>query len=455
MKLFTFIVLFLISCSLLSQQNEIEKGIILDSIHVNNKPGESFALYLPTTHDSALASPVVFIFEPMARGRVGIEPFLKASEEYGYILICSNNSKNGPYETNYAIANNLFPEVLSMFTIDPKRIYTAGFSGGARLAASIAIQSEKIAGVISCGAAFNLKSRGLPSTQTFSYACIMGDEDMNYNELQFTNSYLKKTPLSFELFSFGINHKWPDQDQILQAFDWMQLEAYKNILIKKDTSEINRIYTKFDAQAKKELKDNELIRAGNSLRRILRNFGSHYDLDSIKEIRNTLIESKKYKKQLKTNTDLLTTEALLTDEFRQQFNHALDEQTYHLNWWEHKISKLKKKEATADPLSSKMYKRLLYKIYAHAIETARYDSSIETIEQRIFCYDICILVYPAYSFPYHIQMQHALQLKNKEQALDYLEKMIVSGVERNTIKLDSSMITFLQDSDRFKTLMED
>lgn len=180
----------------MSQTKDLEKGVLYDSIWVDAKLGESFALYLPNKYNQEIASPAVFIFEPMARGSVGIEPFIKAAETYGYILICSNDSKNGPYEINYAVANNLFPKVLSMFKIDPKRIYTAGFSGGARLASSIAVQSNKIAGVISCGAAFNLKSRGLPSTQSFSYACLMGDEDMNYNELQFTNSYLKKTPVS-------------------------------------------------------------------------------------------------------------------------------------------------------------------------------------------------------------------------------------------------------------------
>lgn len=445
--------MFLISFSLLSQENRLEKGIVIDSIWIDDKLGESFSLYLPTHYKATTAYPAIFIFEPAARGKVGIQPFIKTAEQYGFILICSNDSRNGPYEVNYAIANNLFPKVFSMLSIDHKRIYTAGFSGGGRLAASIAIQSNKIAGVVSCGAGFNLKSRGLPSSQTFSYACIMGDEDMNYNELRFTESYLKKTHIPFELFTLGINHKWPSQDQILLAFDWLQLEAYKKLLIKKDSSDIKRIYNKFYLKANNEVDNDNLIRAGISFRRILKNFERYYNLDTIQTRYNKLGDSKPYKSQAKKDLELLELEEILTDELWQQFDKDLDRKKYGIAWWDNRINKLKKKQASSDKQELKMYKRLLYKIFAHAIETARYDNTIKTIEQNMFCYDICILVYPAYVLPYYKQMQNAADLGDKNKSLDYLEKLLASGYDKNEIRLDTKILKAIGDTNRFKELM--
>ena len=112
--------IFLISISILSQENRLKKGVILDSIWIDHKPGESFSLYLPTQYEAEKAAPAIFIFEPMARGKVGIQPFIKTAEQYGFILICSNDSKNGPYAANYTVANNLFPKVFSMLKIDQK-----------------------------------------------------------------------------------------------------------------------------------------------------------------------------------------------------------------------------------------------------------------------------------------------------------------------------------------------
>ena len=455
MKLFVFVYVLLIHLSLNAQNNRLEKGIVIDTVWIDKNPGESFSLYLPNQYEPEKPSPAIFIFEPMARGKIGIQPFISAAEQYGYILICSNNSKNGPYKLNFAVANNLFSKAFSTFEIDQKRIYTAGFSGGGRLASTLAIQSDKIQGVVSCGAGFNLKSRALPSTQKFSYVSIMGDEDMNYHELQFTENYLKKTQTSFEFFTFDINHRWPDQDQILLAYDWLQLEAYKNQLIEKDSVALQRIYAKFYKRAIAQQKNNQLITASESYQRILKNFGRHYYLDSIQKKYKSLRESRQFKSQHKKNQDLLSLEEALTDEIWLQFDKDLEKKNYSLNWWENRINKLKKKEVSDNLQESKMYKRLLYKIFAHAIETARYDNTLTTIQQRMLCYDICILVYPTYALPYYRQIQYLIAIGEKDKSLDYLEKLLASGIDIKEVNLHDNVLESLKDNDRFKDLMKE
>lgn len=441
--------------SLTAQPDRLEKGIVIDTIWIDKNPGESFSIYFPNHYEPEKPSPAIFIFEPMARGKIGIQPFILAAEQYGYVLICSNDSKNGPYELNFAVANNLFSKAFSMLQIDQKRVYTAGFSGGGRLASTIAIQSDKIQGVVSCGAGFNLKSRALPSAQKFSYVSIMGDEDMNYHELEFTETYLKKTQTSFELFTFDINHRWPDQEQILLAFDWLQLEAYKNQLIEKDSVALQRIYNKFYKQAITQQHNNKLVMASESYQRILKNFGRHYDLDSIQKKYKSLRESRQFKNQHKKNQDLLSAEQALTDEIWFQFDKDLEKKNYALNWWENKIGKLKKKEVSDDLQESKMYKRLLYKIFAHAIETARYDNTLTTIQQRMLCYDICILVYPTYALPYYRQIQYSIAIGEKDESLDYLEKLLATGIELKELNLNENVLESLKDNDRFKELMKE
>ncbi|MGB5226730.1 MAG: hypothetical protein WBN55_00600, partial [Eudoraea sp.] len=79
-------------------QQAFEAGKLTDSIPVANTTNETFALYLPTSFVTSQASPILFIFEPAGRGRLGVETFIEASETYGHILVCSNNSRNGPYD---------------------------------------------------------------------------------------------------------------------------------------------------------------------------------------------------------------------------------------------------------------------------------------------------------------------------------------------------------------------
>jgi len=420
---------------------------------VDKKIGESFSFYMPRSYEPSKATPIIFIFEPMARGSTGIDPFISTADTYGYLLVCSNNTKNGPFEGNYAIIDRLFAKVFTSLKLDPKRVYTSGFSGGGRLASSIALKTDQIQGVVSCGAAFTINSGGLPTTQNFSYATIIGEQDMNYYELTFTHKYLNKTKLPYEVFTPDINHRWPTRDQILMAFDWMQLEAYKKLLLPVDPTVTKQIYNKYYQQAQLEEKDQRLLAASNEYRRVLNNFKRYYQMDTIQEKLQNLEESKAYKSEKKKNESLLETELALTDELFDRFNTDINKKSYHLGWWENRIEKLKKKMESDSHMEQTMYKRLLYKVFAHAIETVNHDPSIKNIEQKMFCYDICMLIYPSYALPYIKQIENAVAMKKPDLGLDYLEKLLNTGFDEKERLLKNESIMTLENMDRFKKLM--
>ncbi len=449
-----FIILFLFSyANLFPQSDRFRKGEIIDTIWVDKKLGESFSFYMPKSYEPDKQTPIIFIFEPMARGTTGIDPFVSAADTYGYLLVCSNNTKNGPFEQNYPIVDRLFAKVFTSLKLDPKRVYTSGFSGGARLASSIAIKTGQIQGVVSCGAGYTVNSGGLPSTQSFSYATIIGEEDMNYYELTFTRKYLTKTKLSHEVFTPDIGHRWPTRDQILMAFDWMQLEAYKNLLLPVDSTITKHIYSKYYHQAQLKEKDKRLLAASNEYRRILNNFKRYYQTDSIQEKLNTLEQSKAFRSEEKKSESLLESELVLTDELFDRFNADLNKKSYHLGWWENRIEKLKKKMESGSQMERTMYKRLLYKVFAHGIETANYDTSIKNVEQKMFCYDICILIYPAYALPYIKQIENAVDLEKPDLAIDYLEKLLNTGFDDKELLLKNESIKTLENMEQFKNLM--
>jgi hypothetical protein len=111
MKTINFIIILLIVNSSFSQSKSFEKGKIIDSINVEGITNESFAMYLPHSFKSEALSAAVFIFDPQALGANGIKPFISSAEKFNYILVCSNNTKNGSYERNFDITNRLFSHV--------------------------------------------------------------------------------------------------------------------------------------------------------------------------------------------------------------------------------------------------------------------------------------------------------------------------------------------------------
>ena len=228
--------------SLLSAQDRYETGRIIDSILVSSDIEESYSLYLPKKHNPNNLNSIVFIFDPLGRGPNGLRPFIPTSEKYNYILVCSNDSKNGPYQKNFDIANRLFGSVFENFNIDPEQIYVAGFSGGSRFSTAIAVLTEQMQAVIACGSGFSDNISYAPVAPVFSYAGIVGDRDMNYNEMRNNRVFLNKLGFTNSLFVFEGNHRWPPPESILEVFDWLQIIAFKKGIRTKNYNEIESIF---------------------------------------------------------------------------------------------------------------------------------------------------------------------------------------------------------------------
>lgn len=453
-----WLILMLIFHSLSAQKNHLARGVVLDSIPVTSDSTETYALYLPTNYNPKEPSPIVFIFHPAAQGRYGIEPFIPASEAYGYVLICSNNSRNGPYKLNFEIATRLFAIIFDSFKIDERRIYLAGFSGGSRLASSIALLTRQFRGVVACGAGLvsNQAHFQLAELEDFSYAAIIGDEDMNYRELINTSRWLTKLNVSNELFEYSYGHDWPSAEQVLYAFDWLQLEAYRMKIVPSDPCQQKIIFQKYVHYAEELEQAGSQLRAFEEYQRILRNFSQFFNLDSIKTRLKLLEQSRTYKKHQK---DLDKTE-ILEDSLYQYYATKLREDllqrnTKASNWWHSNIHRYQKKIEKAGSFERAMIKRLLFNISAMAYSWTTDPKIVNSIPMKILCLDICIQIQPEIPTAYFMQMQNYLVINKPESALIYLDRLLKSGFTNKEYIRQCNEIEPLRKFEQYKMLMAD
>lgn len=164
----------------------------------------SYDVYLPVAHGADQKYPVVIFFDPHGDGRVPLEKYKSIADEWEFILVGSNSSKNG-MESILALSmgNELVTDVAGKFNVDPARIYLSGFSGGARVAGGVALQRMDITGIICCSATppSSVAPRG--------YIGVAGLGDMNYLEMKkFQSRDTSSTGLS-ELLVFDGKHEWP------------------------------------------------------------------------------------------------------------------------------------------------------------------------------------------------------------------------------------------------------
>lgn len=230
-------------------------GKIIESVACRMDNSFTYAYYLPTNYDASRSYPIILIFDAHARGQMAVNKFKHVAEHYGFIVVGSNNSKNGLKDINPVI-NSLWDDVFGRFSVDKNRVYTSGFSGGAKVAASVAIYKGGVKGVIACAGGMPVAGQELESK--FDYIGIVGINDFNYQEIKALSQQLSENKFNNLFISFNGAHEWPGSEVLTKAIQWLQLVDMKRGDLAVDDNLI-REYTSYYADT-----INNSILTGNS-----------------------------------------------------------------------------------------------------------------------------------------------------------------------------------------------
>jgi dienelactone hydrolase len=192
-----------------------------------NDPNQSYALYLPSNYSPDRKWPILYAFDPRARGKVPLERFKDAAEQYNWIVVGSNNSRNGPLQQAVDAWNAIAKDSHERFAIDDERVYATGFSGAARAAIYLATRCRDcIAGVIVCGAGFPAGITPSPALH-FAVFGVAGVEDFNFPELKDLDDALAKAGMTRRIEIFDGRHEWAPSSVATRAVEWLELTAMK------------------------------------------------------------------------------------------------------------------------------------------------------------------------------------------------------------------------------------
>ncbi len=448
---------FSITPPLYSQKVDFETGVIIDSVKVKNST-DTFTLYLPKKFDENEPASIVFIFEPAGRGKVGIQPFIEAAERYNYILVCSNDSKNGPFETNTDIINRLFQSVFASFLLNEDRIYTAGFSGGSRLASAAAVLSKRMAGVIACGAGFSSYLLHKPMVrEDFSYVGLIGEQDMNYQEMLSAQDWLDGLQMDNELFINGDGHSWPPSDQILKAFDWLELEAFRKNQKPINWFDIKKVYQRFYDEASTTESQNKIESAVWEYQRLQRNFYQYYTLDSISEKVTKLKASSEYGKQVRKRMALKTEEETMRRGFVNRFASEIKKKPpiHKVKWWQKKLNNLREEYLLSEDRQRQLAGiRTSNMLYALAIESANIHLQDKNYNKSLYCHQVLAELQPKGSYPIFLIAKDYAQLYMEDETFEYLKLAISMGFSEKKFILNATEFYKYRSSERFKNLIE-
>jgi hypothetical protein len=258
------------------------KGQLIPSVRSVTKPEQSYALYLPSNYTPARNSAIIYVFDPGAKGSRPLELMKDAAERHGYMLAGSNNSRNGSWEVEREAAMEMWNDTHSWLAIDDKRVYFAGMSGGARLAAQLAQSCHCAQGAFLNAAGFN---QGSPPSSKSMFAVFVtaGMTDFNYGELVDLDAQLQALGFRHFFQRFPGRHGWAPKEIWEQALAWTTLLEIKDGLRQRDSNMISAELARSTERLRKREGAGELYFALGEYRSTVAAFDGLADTAALKQ----------------------------------------------------------------------------------------------------------------------------------------------------------------------------
>lgn len=314
------------SCALgFAQDAGLPPGRVIEKVACYGDPAESYALYLPSHYTPGRKWPILYVFDPMARGKAPVEKYKDLAEKYGYILVASNNSRNGPWSVNVRAAQAMWQDTHARFLLPPRRSYATGFSGGARVACALGwMASGEAAGVIGLGAGFPVGTGQEPSGDLpFIYYGMVGIRDFNYPELMQLDKTLTDLNIVHRVEVYDGRHDWPPPEVFAAAIEWMELHAMKAGSREKDETRVTEWFNRRLGEAREMRAAGNLAEAFKRFQWLNADFESLHDLAEVKAEISQLEDTKELKNALKRENQRQKRIQAMVDAAYDEFNQTL------------------------------------------------------------------------------------------------------------------------------------
>ncbi len=412
------------------------KGQLIENVLNLNDASQSYAMYLPSNYSSDKIYPVIYAFDAHGAGKLPVSMYKDLAEKYGYILIGSNNSKNGtPWDESQIIANNLFSDSQLRLSINTSRIYLLGFSGGARVANGLCITNGGIAGVICCGAASPAANSKDPRSN-YTFLGICGNADFNYIEMRkYDMIELAGRPVKHAFIEFDGKHEWPKVEVMNDAFLWSELGAMRKDPKLKNDAFVKENILVFSDQIKKLQGNKKTFEVYNLVRRTINFFDGLTDLKEYYDIYNPLKANPEIDKKLKLESKNWKQEEDLKSFYSDAF------QSKNLDWWRQDINSMNKKIKTGSTDDALMYKRTLdYLSLVAYMQTTGSLQKQNLPAAKMFCH-IYMIIDPTNSEGHYLDATIlAIEGKDKEciAALDESVKNGFKDISR--LQMDNTFV---------------
>ena len=413
-----------------AQQITLKKGAIIDGIKVTDSIAETFAIYLPQNFEMTKKWPVLFVYDTNGRGKQVISMFREAAEEQGYILAASNNINDSlSLSKNVLVSSRMFNTLFSMVPIQRNRVYTGGYTDGARLASLMPTFIKQVKGVIACGSSVaNIEV--LSSKNPFHFVGIVGVEDYNYTAMIGTEKVLNKLKFPNNLLIFQGGQEWPSTKYMSKAMELLTLGLMAKGELEKDETLIDSTYRKSLGEISGLITENRPLLADKLLREMTESYRLLRNVDSLKTSSKTLRKTKQFRTANRALNSVFFKESLIKEDYVYYLEEDVLTYNYNnLGWWKNQMEKLQEYEKKTNKYEKQMGRRLkgfVNALIADNIDIIKAEAPVDEEALNFLWMVNTITDVKSYQSYLNI-ISYSAKIEDYGTALFYLEELLKNG----------------------------
>ena len=424
-----FIFLFvLFTLQLQGQEITLKKGTITDSLAVAGT--ETYALYLPTNFDETKEWPVIVVCDMKGRAEKAISMFINAAEEHGYVLAGSNTINDSlSISSNVLVSSRMLKRMSELIQVDKDRLYTAGFSAGARFASLVPSFIKDFKGVISFGAALP-NAELLTGKNSYHFVGVVGNEDFSYTDMRRARETLNRLKFPNQLWVYNGGLQWPGPDLIEKSLISIDLHNMAKGSLSKNQGFIQSNYQRELAYIKALLDENKLLETYDYIDEIVGVYQRLTPVDSLLSMRKELRKNKEYRIQRREENAARFKESLIRDEYQYNLLEDISTLNYNnLGWWNYQVDELNKYAEKPSKAEQRMGLRVLTYLNALIEDNIDIESAEDPVNDEAvsFLWMLKTITEPD-NFEYYLKIiSDSAKYEDFGTCLFYLEELLKRG----------------------------
>jgi dienelactone hydrolase len=426
------------------------RGTITEVVAIDD-PAQSYALYLPSQYSPDRRWPMIYVFDPFARGKTAVEIYRAAAEKYGYIVAGSNNSQNGPSAPQLAAAQAVWNDTHRRLAIDKDRVYTTGLSGGARVATSLALlcYTCAIAGVIAHGATYpGNQNPKPPANDHFLYYVAIGDRDFNYPEVVALRKKKDEAGMPYKIKVYPGPHQWAPPEIVGDAVEWLELKAMQAGKEKTDTAFVHKLFESTKADAALAEQRGDTLNQFYALHSLVSDFKGLEDVTELESKLAQLKSSKAWNTALHNEQRELDEQTSFTAQVARELQQLADDPESQAGVRSHIASVLSelRRRSKSSGSDRVVYSRAFSQLWVQGIEAGQDEFRNHHFSRAATYFELMAGANPDQPWPLVLLAEAQARGGNRKAALKSLEEALHRGLkDPHALAEDPDLQTLVSD----------